>query len=190
MADLSELVKQDYDAEVEIIKETGGSLWPKWVGLAIGVGVMSDVGLLLGESFSKRDLCLANRFHCWRASKLNEGHGNDIKKIDEKTKQPFAIGLKDDSMFAFAGLWEMWKDRDTGQKLRTYTVLTTDPNEIMEPIHNRMPVILAREDYERWIAPTDPAHLPVDLLKPYPAEEMKAWKIGRAVGNTQNKIRV
>lgn len=89
-------------------------------------------------------------------------------------------------MFAFAGLWETWKDRDTGQKLRTYTILTTNPNELMEPIHNRMPIILAPKDYERWMAPTDPAHLPVDLLRPYPTEEMKACKIGRAVGNTRN----
>ena len=108
------------------------------------------------------------------------------QKVDEKTKQPFAISAKDDAMFAFAGLWETWKDRDTGQKLRTYTILTTNPNELMEPIHNRMPIILAPKDYERWMAPTDPAHLPVDLLRPYPTEEMKACKIGRAVGNTRN----
>jgi putative SOS response-associated peptidase YedK len=56
----------------------------------------------------------------------------------------------------------------------------------MEPIHNRIPVILHRRDYERWLAPTDPAHLPIDLLRPFPAEDMKAWKVGRAVGNTRN----
>jgi len=83
------------------------------------------------------------------------------QKKDEKNKQPFAIAGKDDAMFAFAGLWETWKDKATGQKLRTYTILTTDPNELMEPIHNRMPVILHRKDYERWLAPTDPAHLPL-----------------------------
>jgi putative SOS response-associated peptidase YedK len=70
--------------------------------------------------------------------------------------------------------------------LRTYTILTTDPNELMEPIHNRMPVIIPPKEYERWMAPTDPAHLPVDLLRAYPAEEMKAWKVGKAVGNTRN----
>jgi len=56
----------------------------------------------------------------------------------------------------------------------------------MEPIHNRMPLIIPPKDYERWMASTDPAHLPVDLLRPYPAEEMKAWKVGKAVGNTRN----
>ena len=70
--------------------------------------------------------------------------------------------------------------------LHTYTVVTTDPNELMEPIHNRMPVILAPKDYERWLAPTDPSHLPVDLLRPFPAEEMTAWKVGKDVGNVRN----
>ncbi len=108
------------------------------------------------------------------------------QKIDTKTKQPYAIGLKDDSTFAFAGLWERWKDEASGQALETYTVITTDPNELMEPIHNRMPVILAPKDYERWLQPGEPSHLPVDLLRPYPAEEMNAWKIGSAVGNVRN----
>jgi putative SOS response-associated peptidase YedK len=108
------------------------------------------------------------------------------QKLDEKTKQPYAIAMKGDGMFAFGGLWEKWKDKTTGQVLRTYTVLTTDPNELMEPIHNRMPLIIPPKEYERWIAPTDPAHLPVDLLRPYLAEEMKVWMVGKAVGNTRN----
>jgi putative SOS response-associated peptidase YedK len=108
------------------------------------------------------------------------------QKIDEKTKQPYAIALKDGDLFAFAGLWETWKDKGTGEILETYTILTTDPNELLQSIHNRMPVILAARDYERWMAPTDPAHLPVDLLRQYPAEEMKAWKVNKAVGNTRN----
>ena len=108
------------------------------------------------------------------------------QKIDAKTKQPYAISLRDDSMFAFAGLWETWKDKTKDQVLQTYTVLTTDPNELMEPIHNRMPVILAPKDYQRWLEPSEPTHLPTDLLRPYPAEEMKAWKVGSAVENVRN----
>lgn len=108
------------------------------------------------------------------------------QKIDAKTKQPFAIGLRDDSLFAFAGLWERWKDKAKDQVFETYTVLTTDPNELLEPIHNRMPVILAPQDYQRWLEPGEPTHLPTDLLRPYPAEEMKAWKVGSAVGNVRN----
>ena len=70
--------------------------------------------------------------------------------------------------------------------LETYTILTTDPNELLEPIHNRMPVILAQKDYQRWLEPGEPTHPPIDLLRPYPAEEMKAWKVGSAVGNVRN----
>ena len=108
------------------------------------------------------------------------------QKIDAKTKQPYAIGLRDDSLFAFAGLWETWKDKTKDQVLETYTVLTTDPNELLEPIHDRMPVILALKDYQRWLEPGEGTHLPVDLLRPYPAEEMKVWKVGSAVGNVRN----
>jgi putative SOS response-associated peptidase YedK len=108
------------------------------------------------------------------------------KKIDEKTKQPYAIAMKDGGLFAFAGLWDSWKDKASGQELQTYTILTTDPNELLIPIHNRMPVILDRKDYERWMAPAEPSHLPVDLLRPYPTEEMKAWKVSRDVGNVRN----
>ena len=108
------------------------------------------------------------------------------QKIDAKTKQPYAIGLRDGSLFAFAGLWEAWKDKTKDQVLETYTVLTTDPNELMEPIHNRMPVILAAKDYQRWLEPGEPTHLPVDLLRPYSAEEMRVWKVGNAVGNVRN----
>ena len=123
----------------------------------------------------KRRRCLvpADLFYEWQ-------------KIDAKTKQPYAIGMKDGSIFAFAGLWEMWKDKATGQSLQTYTVITTDPNELMASIHNRMPVIVAPKDYERWMEPGDLSRMPVDLLKPYPAEEMTAWKMSPAVGNVRN----
>jgi putative SOS response-associated peptidase YedK len=108
------------------------------------------------------------------------------QKLDAKTKQPWAIGLADGSPFAFAGLWERWKDKSTQQPLETYTILTTDANELTAKIHERMPVILAPRDYERWLAPGDPARPPVDLLRPRAAEEMTIWKVGAAVGNVRN----
>jgi putative SOS response-associated peptidase YedK len=108
------------------------------------------------------------------------------KKLDAKTKQPYAIAMKDRSLFAFAGLWDSWKDKTTGQTLETYTVITTDPNELTELIHTRMPVIIAPNDYKRWMEPGEPAHLPVDLLRPYLAEEMAAWPVNARVGNIRN----
>ena len=77
------------------------------------------------------------------------------KKLDAKTKQPYAIAMKDAELFAFAGLWDSWKDKETGKALESYTVITTDPNELMKPIHNRMPVILHRQDYDKWLSPGD-----------------------------------
>jgi len=103
-----------------------------------------------------------------------------------KTKQPYAVSLTSGRLFGVAGLWDRWKDKASGEWLDTFTVITTDPNEVMEPFHNRMPVILRPEDFERWMEPGDPARLPVDLLRPYPAEEMTAWKVGAAVGNVRN----
>jgi len=107
-------------------------------------------------------------------------------RIDPKTKQPWAFVLTDGSIFAFAGLWEMWKDKATGQPLETYTIITTEPNELMAAVHNRMPVILAPKDYDRWMAPADPAQLPVDLLRPFDADQMTTWKVSAAVGNVRN----
>jgi putative SOS response-associated peptidase YedK len=123
----------------------------------------------------KRRRCLvpADGFYEWQ-------------KLDAKLKQPWAIGLADGSLFAFAGLWERWKDNTTQQPLETFTILTTEANELTAPIHNRMPVILAPRDYERWLAPGDPAQLPIDLLRSRPAEEMTTWKVGTEVGNVRN----
>ena len=103
-----------------------------------------------------------------------------------KTKQPYAIGLKDGSLFGFAGLWERCTDKVTKQPLETYAILTTEPNELIAPIHDRMPVILAPKDYERWMSPAGPAQLPVDLLRPYAAEKMTTWKVNVRVRDVRN----
>jgi putative SOS response-associated peptidase YedK len=104
---------------------------------------------------------------------------------DPKTKHPFAIALKSGEPFALAGLWERWQPKE-GEALETFTILTTDPNELMEPIHNRMPVILEPRDYDRWLEPGDPARPPVDLMRPFPAEKLAAWPVSDRVGNVRN----
>ena len=108
------------------------------------------------------------------------------QKLDAKTKQPFAIALKSNEPYAFAGLWERWKDRQASGDLMTFTIITTDPNEVIQPLHDRMPVIIPAKDYDRWLKPGDPARPPVDLLRPFDADQMTAWKIDRAVGNVKN----
>jgi len=107
-------------------------------------------------------------------------------KIDAKTKQPYAIGMRDGSLFAFAGLWDRWIDKATNQALETYTIITTDANELMQSVHTRMPVILNPGDYSRWLDPGEPSRLPVDLLRPHESTDMKAWKVSARVGNVRN----
>lgn len=108
------------------------------------------------------------------------------QKLDAKTKQPFAIALKSNEPYAFAGLWEKWKDRKLGVELLTFTVVTTDPNEVVEPIHDRMPVIIPSKDYDRWLKPGDTDRPPIDLLRPFDAEKMTFWRVNAKVGNVKN----
>lgn len=99
-------------------------------------------------------------------------------------KQPYYI-TTNDAPFAFAGLYDVWETPDG--YLETCTIITTEPNELVAPIHDRMPVIVPRVAYGIWL---DTAEVRVDvaerLLMPYPAEEMSAVAIGKAVGNVRN----
>ena len=122
----------------------------------------------------KRRRCLipADAFYEWQ-------------KLSAKARRPFAFGMANGEPYAFAGLWERWRPKE-GEPLETFTILTTDPNEIAEKVHDRMPVILERSDYSRWMELGDPERLPVDLLKPYPAEKMRSWPVSERVGNVRN----
>jgi putative SOS response-associated peptidase YedK len=106
------------------------------------------------------------------------------------TKQPYAIVPEGDLLFAFAGLWENWRDRNAGagaEWIRTCTVITGKPNELMAPIHNRMPVILPREAWSTWLedeqATTDAL---LGLLRPYPTERMRVYSISSRVNSVKN----
>jgi len=104
----------------------------------------------------------------------------------DRTKQPFYIVLKSREPFGFAGLWETWTSPD-GEEIRTCTIITTDANKLLKPIHDRMPVILTREAEAVWLDPTiqDPARLP-PLLKPYPADALEAHPVSRWVNSPQH----
>ncbi len=101
-------------------------------------------------------------------------------------KQPYFIRLRDDRPFGFAGLWESWEGPDHSA-LETCTIITTGPNDLMEEIHNRMPVILAPEDYDRWLDPAiqKPEQL-APLLRPYPADAMLALAVSTHVNSPRN----
>jgi putative SOS response-associated peptidase YedK len=108
------------------------------------------------------------------------------KKLDAKTKQPYAIALAGSGLMALAGLWENWKSPD-GEWVRSFTIITTTPNELCGQIHNRMPVILPPSVWETWLGEedTDPALLK-SLLAPYPADDMTMWPVSARVGNVRN----
>jgi putative SOS response-associated peptidase YedK len=109
------------------------------------------------------------------------------QKTAGRAKQPYFIGLRDERPFAFAGLWERWKDPESAE-IESCTILTTDTNDLLRELHDRMPVILNAEDYDRWLSPTttDPQEL-LGLLVPYPPERMQFWAIGTVVNSARNE---
>jgi putative SOS response-associated peptidase YedK len=119
----------------------------------------------------RRCLIVTDGFYEWR------------KKGD---KQPFAIARANDQLTVMAGLWEEWKS-PAGETIKSCVVITTEPNELIEPLHDRMPVILAEEDWPAWLGevPATDAELKA-LLRPFPADRMKLWPVDRAVGNWRN----
>jgi putative SOS response-associated peptidase YedK len=100
-----------------------------------------------------------------------------------KTKQPYALAMKDRSPFAVAGIWENWTRPDTDEAIRTFAVITCEANELVSQIHDRMPVIIAPTDYDRWLG-QEPD--PRDLMKPFPAEPMTMWPISTRVNSPKN----
>jgi putative SOS response-associated peptidase YedK len=111
------------------------------------------------------------------------------KHIGPKEKQPYFITTRDKEPFAFAGLWEWWRAKDAPRDapgLETFTILTTEPNAVCAPIHNRMPVMLAQEDWARWLGTPEDRNA-VLAHAAFPAERMECWSVGRAVGNVRNE---
>jgi putative SOS response-associated peptidase YedK len=108
------------------------------------------------------------------------------KKVG-KTKQPFHIHLTDNSPFAFAGLWEYWESAE-GESVESCTIVTTTANELIKPLHDRMPVILDPENYDRWLDSQfhDPEALQA-LLVPYSDEAMTAVSVSSFVGNARHE---
>lgn len=103
-----------------------------------------------------------------------------------KAKYPFFIHLKHAPFFAFAGLWSGWTDRETGEYISSFTIITTEANELMAKIHNekkRMPVILNREQQKQWLNPTLNTENIQALLTAYPTEEMEAYAITKRLTN-------
>jgi len=118
------------------------------------------------EAFKTRPcLVVADGFYEWR-------------KVDGK-KQPYFVTTKANAPFAFAGLWEPKSIADRA----TFTILTCPPNELCAKVHDRMPVMLAPGDFAPWLAGPDER---LTLLRPFPADQMEFWPVGKAVGSPKN----
>lgn len=96
--------------------------------------------------------------------------------------QPFLFKLKDNSMFAFAGLYDKWQDKQSCREVYSYTIITTQPNEMVGKIHNRMPVILKKENEKEWLNPdiTEPEQLH-KFLEPYDHTKMAAYPVSSTI---------
>jgi putative SOS response-associated peptidase YedK len=101
----------------------------------------------------------------------------------QKAKQPYAIAMKDGSPFGLGGLWGNWKEPASGEWMRTFAVITTDANELVAEIHDRMPLILAPGDYARWLSDEPDPH---ELMRSFPAGGMRMWPISTRVNKPEN----
>ena len=122
----------------------------------------------------RRCLVLADGFYEW--------------KKEGKSKVPHYIRLKSGEPFGFAGLWEMWS-APSGERIQSCTIITTTPNALMAEIHNRMPVILARNVEAQWLDPDieDPQQI-LPLLSPYPEDEMEAYAVSTVINSPRNDV--
>ncbi|MBX2797064.1 MAG: SOS response-associated peptidase [Myxococcales bacterium] len=126
----------------------------------------------------RRLLILADGFYEW--------HRVGTGKAQKKT--PHLIQLADGRPFAMAGLWETWVDPETEEELRSCTIVTTEGNDLMKPIHDRMPVILPADRWDLWLdRSVDDKSVLQELLVPYPADDMKERRVSKSVGNVRNK---
>lgn len=156
-------------------------LVPSWAkDERIGARMINARGETVGEkpsfrSAAKTRRCLipADGFYEW--ARTPEG------------KQPHFIHFADGRTFAFAGLWERWQKGDSGP-LDTCTIITTRPNELIAPLHDRMPVILPSDRHAEWLEPAPLApELLQELLSPHPPGDMEAYPVSTFVSNPRNE---
>ncbi|HWQ16059.1 MAG TPA: SOS response-associated peptidase [Roseiflexaceae bacterium] len=125
---------------------------------------------------SQRCLVPADGFYEWKEARLG---GKKSERF------PWYISLKDRPLFAFAGLYEVWRDPEGNEHL-TYAIITTRPNKTLEAIHDRMPVILPENDEDLWLDTSTPLETVLDLLKPFPDGELVSHPVSQAVNGPYN----
>lgn len=148
----------------------------------------SDKPKMNGETFNARAETVATNpayRNAWKAGRRCLVVTDGFYEWRKTDKQPFMIALGNKQIMAMAGLWEEWKRRDA-EPMRSCTIITTEANAMMAPIHDRMPVILGAEDWAAWLG-EEPIADAATLLKQFPAERMTMWPVSKAVGNVKNE---
>ncbi len=107
-------------------------------------------------------------------------------QLSDGRKQPMFMHAIDDAPFAFAGVWERWQPDAEAEPIDTMTIITTTPNELLRPIHDRMPVILAQADYDRWLDRQTRGEAVADLLVPYNGDAFVTDRISTRVNSPKN----
>ena len=142
----------------------------------------------LYNAYFKGSRCLipADGFYEWKKTAVAKDVRGAERQVIEK--QPMCIRMKDESPFMFAGLFSVWKDSE-GKEFPSYTIITTIPNELVGEIHDRMPVILHKKNFEEWLDRNikDTVSLK-KLFLPYPAKEMKAYRVSTVVSSSRNDV--
>jgi putative SOS response-associated peptidase YedK len=124
---------------------------------------------------SQRCLVPADGFYEWK----------ELKRGGAKSERfPWHICLKGRPLFAFAGIYELWRNPDGHEQL-TYAIITTRANALMEPLHERMPVILHPEDEDTWLDGDTPLEVALQLLEPFPEDEMLSYPVSQAVNSNR-----
>ena len=107
-------------------------------------------------------------------------------KKEGAVKKPYYIRLKSGKPFGFAGLYNVWTSPD-GEKITTSTIITTDANELLQPIHNRMPVITPVDKYDEWLDPSiNDKDILTPILKPFPSDEMEFYRVTSKMSSVKN----
>ncbi len=125
----------------------------------------------------RRCLVLADSFYEWKSAGKNS-----------KGRIPLRIGLQSGEPFAFAGLWDLWKD-PAGDLLESFTIITTTANRLLKPVHDRMPVILRKQDETSWLDPAvgDIKKLK-SILKPFDEKQMECYEVSTLVNSPKNDV--
>lgn len=128
----------------------------------------------------RRCIVPADAFYEWRRQR-DPSSGKVLRSA------PFAIGRRDGQPLALAGLWAIWRNPDTAERLYTCTILTGMPNELVAPIHDRMPIVLEPTDWDTWLAEGTSILDLRPLLRPLPAEELSMHPVSQAVNSVRNQ---